>query len=510
MADMVFNEIPSSTRNPLMYVEVGEPSGNVDEPKIVVIRGQRITGQGSASNNVPMVVFSADDAGRMFGFGSQIHRMAAIYFLNDKHPEMLICVGLADPVGDKAHDTQTFSFTGGATALSAGGDLPLLIGGQKAKVGLTAGMSLAEVTQAIEDFVGVDEAGAVALGSSLRMTASATAGAVAWTARNTGVIGNALRVVVAYDAESTGEALPGNLAVDKADFNLASGSGVADMTTALAALADYELFAHIHGDSTADELAEMDADFDARWYYDKMMYGVHWSGVVASALSDYIGTGKLQDRLQNDLHGLMAACPKHANPGDELAAGYAAVCLKSLREDPALPCHTLVIQGLHPVRRSDRLGSALEPLSAAGFATCGFDSRGNVTVSLERTTMLKNSLGISTDAGENVQVPYLEAAILKYLRANLRIDYARCKSAPDTFVSRSGDSVATETEVKASLAGYYAELEELGWIESAAQLLAVTTVKRRETNKRRFDISIDDGELMKQLRIIAMRATFRA
>ena len=502
---ITFETIPATQRNPLFFVEVGDPKGTGSAVKTTAIIGQRITGKGTGTNDVPAQVFSADDVAALCGVGSVAHRLAYHYFKADRSALKVICVPVADAGGAaKAAKTHTFSFSSGVT-LTTSGTINFLVAGHKVRVNVTAGMDLTAIGLAVQNAFGTDEAAAAAIGSIVPVTCTATAGACAFTARNAGPLGNDIRIIVNYLGTSGGEVLPGNLTVDDSDAYLTGGTGVPDITAALLALAPYSIFGLIDPLYSADELLEKKNEFADRWAYDVASFGGHFTGVTKETLGDLIGSAKIDDDLKNDWHCCIPAAPRVPWDGVSLAGAYAGACLASLRIDPALPVQGVPLSSLYPVRESDRLtNSELETLTAAGFATLTYDATGTPVVSLERTTMLTNALGAPITGGEAVQYPYTTQYIIESMRTYCQTAYARVKLVDDGARIAEGVAAVTPLEVKGDLGTLADEWEAAALIESAAQFKAGLIVERNSTNRNRLDIYAGP-DLANQLRVIAVR-----
>jgi phage tail sheath gpL-like len=502
---MTFEQIPNSLLNPLFYAEVGDPKGAGAVTRTTAIIGQRISGYGTAVNDTAYQVFSPDDVAVLAGSGSIAHRLAMAYWSTDKTPQKVIVVPVADLGGAvKASKTLTLSFSSGVT-LTASGTIHMLIGGIKLRVPVAAGQSLTDIADAIELALGTDEAAAAAIGSIYPVTMTNTAGAMLFTARNAGVLGNDIRILTSYLGTAGGEALPGNLLIDDYDAYLASGAGVPDITAALTALSPYPIFGLIEPHYTADELTEKKNEFADRWGYDVSTFGGHFAGVCLGTLGDIVGSGKIDDNLKNDWHGVVAAFPRAPFCSVEFGAAYAGACLRSLRNDPSLPVQGVSLPYMYAVRDNDRLTiSDLETLAAAGFATASCDTTGTPIVSLERTTMLTNSLGAPITGGQACQYAYTTAYIVEEMRTFVQTEYARCKLVDDGARIAEGVAAVAPLEVKAALGALADGWEERAIIESAAQFRAGLVVERDTLNRNRLNVSISP-DLANQLRVFAMR-----
>lgn len=505
---MTFDSIPESLRNPTIAIEIGDPLGTGAAQKTSVIMGQMLA-SGTGAVNVPVQIFSADDAAILAGVGSQLHREVIAYLSNDRTPEELLVVPLAAGVAAAAASkTYTLSFSTG-TVLTESGRLSLCVGGRDAVVNLIAGQSIADIGDAVEAVFGADEAAAVALGSLYPVTCANTGGALKFTARDAGACGNDIRITINYWGPTAGERFPGNLTCDAVDGYLTGGSGVPDLTVAFTALDPLPVFALFEASYSSAELIEKKSEFAARWGYDVATYGGHYCGVVKATLVELLGSGTIEDSLQNDWHCVCAGMAKGRNPSEEFGAAYMGACVASLRSDPSRPIQTVTVKGMAPIRKADRLRSAdLESLTAGGFATAGYDVTGAPIVSLERTTMLTSSTGTPISGGEAVQYPYCMQYIAEDTRSTLSAEYPRSKLVDDASRVAEGVDAVDTLEIKATIAKRIRAWELAGIVENADAIIADLVVVRNVVNRNRVDIAFGP-DLANQLRVMALRITPR-
>jgi phage tail sheath gpL-like len=148
-----FNQIPSNLRVPIAYFEI-DPSQAASYSNVTyaLMLGTHDPARGPLQIGVLTRVRSKFDAEGLCGVGSALARMCAAYFANNQSVPLFILA--ADETGFAA---AAGSFTVDGSAIE-GGTLPLYIGGRPVRVYLTAGMTTAQVLDAIEGAVNADPA----------------------------------------------------------------------------------------------------------------------------------------------------------------------------------------------------------------------------------------------------------------------------------------------------------------------------------------------------------------
>lgn len=144
---------------------------------------------GTATAATPTFIASPDDAATLYGYGSEVHRMAVAVFA--QHPAATVYgVGVADAGGTAATGVMTF-----ATNANAGFTIRLRMCGEVIDIPVASGDTPTVIAAAICD--------AINDAPSLPFTAQNSSGAATITAKHTGPRGNTL-VVDAYFVSSTG------------------------------------------------------------------------------------------------------------------------------------------------------------------------------------------------------------------------------------------------------------------------------------------------------------------
>lgn len=219
---------------------------------------------GDLAVDTPIRVFSAGQVGQIAGAGSMIHRLAIASEKTSNGVETWIIPQAEGGSDVVATGTITVTTT---TALS--GVIPLYINGVSVPVSVVGGSDATTIADAIS--------AAVTKNSDLPVSATNTLGVVTLTAKNKGAWGNDISITTALSGES---AVGG---VSLAIVDMASGAGVSDITTALAALGA--------GDN-ANELG-----------FTALQHGYGNDTATLNAISQYVGEGNSQTGCYDKVNG---------------------------------------------------------------------------------------------------------------------------------------------------------------------------------------------------------------
>src|SRR5262249_40345194 len=205
-----FNQIPNDRRVPFVYIEFDNTravTGPQTQPYKILHIGQKIAA-GNKPSLVPVQVTSVDQASDYFGAGSILHRMLKGHFDNNTTTEIW-ALPLDDDQAAVAA-TGSFSFTGPA---SESGTLYLYIGGDRIKVGITAGDTAAQVATALK--------AALDAATDLPITAAVNGATVTITAKNGGDTGNFIDLRYSY---YDGEKIPAGVTLTITAMSGGSGN----------------------------------------------------------------------------------------------------------------------------------------------------------------------------------------------------------------------------------------------------------------------------------------------
>lgn len=246
---------------------------------------------------VPVQVLSPEDAGDRFGFGTMIHRLVTQAFTGGQGTSVYVLP--QEEAGGSAASAGSIDFT--ASAGVSAGTLYLYIAGLPVPVNIAAADDATAIALAV--------VAAVNAVSSLPVSAAVdgvTPGQVNLTAKSTGPWGD--DISVAFNIRA-GQAMPAG--VDAVVVDMAAGSGIPTMATALDAL------------GTGDDANEA--------YFTDVVHGYGVDTTTLDAISTYVGAGN--DFL--GLYGKTVARPFRVLTGDVAAgsSGLAAlIAVSDLRK----------------------------------------------------------------------------------------------------------------------------------------------------------------------------------
>ena len=207
---MTFNEIPNGLLVPGFWTEFDNSAaaGSGIMPWVVLLIGS-MTSEGNATADLPVQIFSDDEADILFGKGSQAALMARAFRKNNQLMPLWVA-GVADGT-TKA--TKTLTITGPATA---GGTIALYVGGEVVYVPVAAGDAAADIAESI----------ASAVTAQMPVTAAESTNTVVFTAKNGGTAGNSIDIRVNYAA---GDVLPAGVCISGTGY-MTGGAGDPSVT----------------------------------------------------------------------------------------------------------------------------------------------------------------------------------------------------------------------------------------------------------------------------------------
>ncbi len=492
-----FSSIPANWKMPLYWVEV-DPSmaGSLTLRQPALLFGYKLAA-GVGAVDVPVPIGSVSEAQHLAGVGSMLDAMAQIFFKGSASQELWM-MPLAEPEGGVAA-------TGAITvahAPSQAGTIYPYIAGRRVPVGIAADDTTAGVAASI--------AAAITADRSMEVTATAAAAAVNLTARHKGEQGNDIDFRINYGGTLAGELMPAGL-----DFTLSNsgklsgGTGVPDLSAAIAALGDeqYEFVAFPFTDSTALDAIETEYGFgdSGRWGWMRELYG-HVFSARRGTYADLLTWGPNNNSGVVSVMAMERGVP---SPAWHVAAAYTAKAGRALINDPARPLQTLGLDGILPAPKNERfLLAEANNLAGVGLATQGVDASNRVTIRRETTTYQKNLYDQGDDAYELVTTLATLAALLRRQKGAITTKFPRHKLADDGTRFGPGQAVVTPKIIKAELVAQYRLDEFNGLVENAKAFKDNLIVERDSNNPNRVNV-LYPPDLINQLRLFATLAQFR-
>lgn len=488
-----FNYIPANVRVPLFYAEMDNTqAGYFTQNKRSLLIGQKLS-SGSAVVNTPYLVSTTDAAKTLFGTGSMLARMHALYRLQDSFGEVW-CIAVAD-AGAGVAATGTITVTGPATAA---GVINLYIAGQRVQVAVGATDTATVIAASIST--------AINAATDLPVTSAVSVGVVTLTCRWKGATGNDITVLDSFRGFAGGETLPTGVALAYAGW----ANGATNPTlpgNAITAMGDdeYDYVIHPYTDSAnLDAFAIEYNDSVGRWAWSRQVYG-HVYSALRGTLSALTTAGGLRNDPHHTLAGIDVDTP---NPSWEYAAAYGGANALGLNVDVARPTQTLPLTGILTPRAGRKfLLTERQSLLNYGIAT-SFVSGGQLRVERAITTYQKNTWGQSDPSYLDSETLHQLTEITRRLRNRITQKYPRHKLANDGTRFGAGQAIVTPSVIRGELLAEYSDMEQLGLVENATLFNKYLIVERDSGNPNRINVLLPP-DLVNQLRIFALLNQFR-
>lgn len=491
-----FNYIPANVRVPLFYAEMdNSQAGYFTQNKRSLLVGQKLA-TGTAVVNTPYLVSTTDAAKTLFGTGSMLARMHALYRLQDSFGEVW-CIAVAD-AGAGVQATGTITVTGPATAAGA---INLYIGGQKVSVAVGASDASTTIATAIN--------AAINAATDLPVTSTVAASVVTLTCRWKGATGNDITVLDSFRGFAGGETLPTGVSLAYTGSGLLTGGATNPTLTGnvITAMGDdeYDYVIHPYTDSTSLDAFQTEYnDSVGRWAWSRQVYG-HVYTALRGTLSALTTAGALRNDPHHTIAGIDVDCP---NPAWEYAAAYGGANALGLNVDVARPTQTLPLTGILTPRAGKRfLLTERQSLLNYGIAT-SFVSGGLLRVERAITTYQKNTWGQADPSYLDSETLHQLTEITRRLRNRITQKYPRHKLANDGTRFGAGQAIVTPSVIRGEIMAEYSDMEEVGLVENAKLFAKYLIVERDSTNPNRVNVLLPP-DLVNQLRIFALLNQFR-
>jgi phage tail sheath gpL-like len=487
-----FKHIPANIRVPLFYAEVDNSQANTaTQNQRALIIGQ-ITSAGAATAGVPVISQGIADARVQGGPDSMLALMTAAYRLNDNFGEVWYLPLADDPAATAA--TGSIQITHAATA---GGTLPLYVGGNPYPIPITTTQATTDIATAIAAAINAD--------IYCPVNASVVSSTVTFTAVNKGPCGNEIDLRLNYGGALAGEATPAGLT-----YTLTAMSGGAtapSLTTPFANLLDmpFDFIVFPYTDTTSlNAVKALLDDNTGRWAWSRQIYG-HAFAAARGTLSTLTTLGT----ARNDQHTSIMGFYDSPTPAWIWAAALAAQAAVSVRADPGLPMQTLPLLGVKAPPLASRFAlTDRNTLLYDGISTFNVGQDGTVAIENLITTYQTNSWGQPDNSYLEVETLFTLAYVLRAMAAMVTSKYARVKLAANGTRFGAGAAVVTPNTIRGDLIAKYRELETAGLVQNGDAFKAALIVEKDASNPNRVNV-LWPGTLIDQLRIFALLAQFR-
>lgn len=489
---IAFNTIPQNLRVPLFFAEVDNSQANTgQQTQNTLIIGQ-ILPTGAATPNEALICQGASDAITQGGAGSMLALMTAAYLKSDPAGTVYY-LPLSDASGAVAA-TGTVTIAGAPTAP---GVVSLYIGGVKVSVAVSTTDTPTTIAAAL--------VAAIEANSNLPVSAAAAAGVVTLTALNKGAAGNDIDLRLNYLGTAGGEATPAGITVTI--VAMANGATNPTLTTALANLGDqpFDFIVCPYNDSASlDALKAFLSDTSGRWSWEQQVYG-HVFAANRGTLSSQTTLGA----ARNNQHESILGFNDSPSPNWIWAADYAGAAAAALRADPGRPLQTITLStALAPPLASRFTLTERNTLLYDGISTFTVAQDGTVALENVITTYQKNSFGQPDDSYLEIETLFLLMYVLRDLAGVITSKFPRMKLAADGTRFAPGSAIVTPAIIRAAIIAEYQTLEYAGYVQNSDAFAAGIIVQQNSTNPNRVDV-LWPGELINQLRVLALLAQFR-
>jgi phage tail sheath gpL-like len=417
----------------------------------------------------PYRVTSADQAGQFFGVGSQLHRMAKFWFLNNRITPLYV-VALKDNGTSKA--VGTFAFTGPATVA---GTVHAYINGEHLQVPVVATDTATIVGDAL--------AALITANTSLPVTAIDTTGSVAISAKNAGIIGNDIDIRLNYNE---GEALPTGIGCTVTA--MATGATDPSVQDAINLLGDewYNIIIGPYVDATS--LVALETELSSRFGPLRMIDGLYISSKrgTLSVLSVF-------GNARNSPHISIMCAGGVVGGGNptwtaEIAAAYGGQLAYEGQIDPARPFQRLQLVGVLAPAISERFDfTERNSLLYDGISTNFVTTDGRVLIERAITMYQRNNAGAEDIAYLDVNT-MLTLMYLRYdFRTKILTKYPRAKLADDGVQVGPGQQIITPKIGKAEAIAIFRAWEYMGLVENISQFKQDLTCVRSIVDPNRLE-----------------------
>ena len=486
---VTYKEIANNLKVPGVYAEIDASlarRGLSGKESVGLIIGQK--SDGTAEYNKVYQAADLNAVLELAGTGSEIHRMAAAWFNNNKSNALKIMA-----VEQKEGVAATFNLTVSADKASAG-MINLMIAGYPVRVTVEADATTDILQNALVEAINAETMLPV---SAAKATGEDSTGQIVLTAKHKGTAGNNIDVRFNYyDGEKTAAGV--TLEIVKGT----EGAGNVSLLDALAAL----------GDEYATDIVTSYTD-EANLRLIRATLIERFGAMVCNESTLYIASNGSYAELAtlssslNSEHIVLVENYKAPQMPEVRAAEVAAICAYEAQQDPARQYRTLVLNGDLPSKtpfKSDERNLLLNH----GVATTLTDSVGNVTIERIVTTYQKNAVGAADE-------DYLDLTTVKtliYLRYSyikrMGEKFPRHKLADDSFPVESGQAIATPTVIKAEAVALAGDWLKAGLIENLDDFKDGIVSERNALDVNRVD-QLLQPDIINNLMVIACKIQFK-
>lgn len=490
MTAIPFNFIPSDVRVPGIYVEINAGTAPFTQTNRLLLIGQKLTAGTATAGTVER--YDPATYLKRYGNGSMLADMC--YWARKQAPLLEIwCLPLADPSSSAAQAAATVTLSTSKFPADRAGSVDLHICGERLRTYFSATDDAPTIAAAI--VAGITKG---YMRGNFRINFPVTAAVgdtgsehiITLTSRHKGITQNDLDVSVnlSDDDDKIGwEAVT--------IVNFASGTGTLDLATALAGLGDEPFDTIVAPYVDTQALADVHDWLEARWNYDKQIYGHYftWKSGTYGTLGSF--GADLNSPFYTVFGGKNLATP----PSSALAAVGADIGVNLGGGNRNRPLVGVVQQGILARYRGDAFTIAeRDSLLRDGISPILVNT--DRTIKLERviTTYQTSPEGVEDITWLDVQSRYLVVFAVHWIVTVLRQRYSR--------VTNDEDGDATVEAMRADILHAYRALKQRGIVDNEQGFRSRLRVWKDPDDPNRVNIYAP-LDLQNMLLITAINAT---
>ncbi len=486
-----FTNYSVTNRVPGVFEEV-DPShantGGILQTALII--GQQLA-TGTLVSGVPVLSLGINDTASKAGQGSMLAKMLARYRKHDPYSPVWLLPLADDPSASAATGTMVFSGTA-----TAAGTLPVYVGDDLTSVGVTSGMTAAQLATAV--------AAAINANVYLPVTAAVASATVTVTAKNKGAAPNDIVLAVAPLGAAAGQSIPAGITV--AITAMAGGATNPSLTTPLLNLGaqpfDFIAMPYIDSVSTAALTAFLNFT-TGRWSPTSMIYGHAFAGFRGT----YGAAITFLSALNDPNLTVMPFAASSLTPYWLWAAALAGAAGQALQGDNCVVPFRQVPLYVSPPAIADQFTwQQQNQLLYTGGSVFTVNPDGSVSPLKVITTYQTNAAGAADNSYLNVERMFTLAQVLRLRRAFLQTQFGRKALVSNTVQIPEGSTRVNAATIQAAVVAYQYWLQNVRGLVQNADTFANNVVVNNAGNGLVEILAPDD--LTNQLDIIAVLVQF--
>jgi phage tail sheath gpL-like len=493
-----FNNIPTNTRTPGVYVEVDNSralQGLAANPHKALIVGTKIAA-GTAENAVIQQITRDNLADGYYGAGSLLARMINQFKAANPNTELhaMSLSGGTVKASNEIRFSIALSHAGGIVSTN-NEELKLLINGTKVYTTLTSDWSLTDVVSAIQTTVNNN--------SQLPVTASISTGSgiLILNAVDSGVHGNYLDARLNYYA---GESDPTCFADSVVIGGFSGGVGQPDLGDVWPVIQNDTYQYIVQPWIDAANLTEIETELADRFKPLEDKQGHGFTAVRATqASATTLGNSR------NSPHNTILAANDSPTDPAEWAAVLGAIAGFNLNNDPARPLHFLQLSNILPPPTNNVFTQAERNILLFDGIATWTENAGSVYLERVITSYQTNAAGITDASYLDVNtLATLEEIRYQYkTRMVTRFIVPRFKLADDTFPIQPGQFITSPRGIRQEIISLFTLLRDNGLIENLQDFIDNLIVERDSSDKNRVNVLLPP-DLVNQFRVLGSLLQF--